>query len=537
MFFIRMILVVGLFFNSTFVLAVENEKLFNLLDFDELVELSKTAEPAEELQKELDFVLNNPVLDNTIAPKDIKLNNNAILGDFIRVGTWNIARGRNLDLIKLIFTNPDEFYSKIKGKNLKEIKEQVEILKNLDILLINEADIGMPRTGYKNIPEELAKILGFNYAFGTEFVEVDPTHLGIEKNVWSEERVLFPNGEYVVDGAKYKGLHGNVILSRFPLKNIRIIRLTNYYDWFKHEKDKVVEVEYLRRKAADFIFNEAIFREIRRGSRIALLADVEVPGVEEPLTVISVHLENRTLPESRYKQMKELLEKIKDIKNPIVLGGDLNTTTRDGRPTTIKRELKKKITDPHFVGRQVIHALVPYALIVSAGQTTLDIARKHNNPTVLNVPVVSPNKERRLFHIIKSMKFEGGGRFDYGGQKYRAVKGHDGPLSNSNQRANLKGFVSTYNFDRDWYLGRFKLDWIFVKPCACKVVEDEDVLGRFAPFYARTLHDLNHSLCPPVSDHAPITVDLPIAPPNKKEVKIRKKELKKLEEKAKSTPR
>ncbi len=55
----------------------------------------------------------------------------------------------------------------------------------------------MPRTGYKNVAEELARSIGFNYAYGVEFVEVDPSHLGLVSHP-GLKKFLFPNG-YKVD--------------------------------------------------------------------------------------------------------------------------------------------------------------------------------------------------------------------------------------------------------------------------------------------------------------------------------------------------
>ena len=99
-------------------------------------------------------------------------------------------------------------------------------------------------------------------------------------------------------------------------------------------------------------------------------------------------------------------------------------------------------------------------------------------------------------------------------------------LSNSNQRG-LKGFTPTFFFNRDWKVARFKLDWIFVKPYETE--KNNKKITRLKPFYGRTLRKLNHSLSPPISDHVPITVDLPLNPPDKKEVKKMLKKLKKQE--------
>ena len=492
----------------------------------ELVHISEGKDFDIKLRRKLSRVLYTPIVDNSIAKPTTRINEDKVVGDFVRVASWNIARGLNFDTIKLIFQGEEQLLDKIRRherqdlehEDVKEIKKQIKILQNTDIFLLNEVDFGMPRTNYRNIAEDFAKTLGYNYAYGVEFVEVDPTHLGVEDCQWSEENILFPDKNYVVDREKYRGYHGNAIISRYPLNNVRIIRFPAYYDWFDNERGRIANFEIARRKTGEIIFDESVLREIRRGSRMALVADVEIPGLETPLTVISVHLENRVVPKYRYEQMKLLLSSIKHIENPIVIGGDLNTTGRDGRPTDIIRELDKKAHDPNFIGKQLVYLAVPYSYAVSGINMVMNVLRTRCNPTVRDIPVISPNEERKLFTEIKKTKFADGEKFDYSGYKYKSIKDKWGWLANSNQRS-LKGFVPTYKFSRSWWLGQFKLDWLFVKPYVDE--EDGKKIRRFTPYFGRTLSELNYSLFTPISDHVPITVDLPLYPPNEHETEIR----------------
>jgi len=484
--------------------------LINKLSFDDLVKLSKSEIHYGDLRSRLNYTLYNPIVDNSFANKsNIKFNNDEKIGDFVRIASWNIARGFGVDYIKMIFSSPDELMKKISDTKVdkNKVKEQIEILRNSDIILLNEVDVGMPRTGYKNIVEELAKTLGYNYAFGVEFIEVDPSHLGLEDSEYSEERILFPDKKYVVDKTKYKGLHGNAILSRFPLKNVRIVRLPNYYDWFGSEQNKVAEIEYLRRKAAQKIFKEEVLREIRQGSRIALLADVEITRCNKPITVIAAHLENRAIPKYRHEQIKILLDEIKNIDNPIALAGDFNTTSSDGSPTSVRREIMKKLKDPQYIAKKILYYSVPFSLPLSLADSTTNLLRNYKNPAVVNIPVISPNKERKLFLTLKNFKFNDGGRFDFRGNKDRSSNGRNHMLANSNQR-DLRGFTPTFIFQRPLFIGKYKLDWIFVKPSAIKSENDEIV--EFEPFYGRTLFEMNHAFDKSISDHSPITVDLPL---------------------------
>ena len=54
------------------------------------------------------------------------------------------------------------------------------MLSRADVIVLNEADWGVKRTDYRNVTRELAAALQMNYAFGVEFVEVDPLTLGTE---------------------------------------------------------------------------------------------------------------------------------------------------------------------------------------------------------------------------------------------------------------------------------------------------------------------------------------------------------------------
>ena len=86
-------------------------------------------------------------------------------------------------------------------------------------------------------------------------------------------------------------------------------------------------------------------------------------------------------------------------------------------------------------------------------------------------------------------------------------------LGNSNERGS-KGFVTTFEVERK--LGsicKFKLDWYFVKPPSLTDPNKKDQPHLFAPHFGRTLKALNYSIEQRISDHSPITVDLPLQEP------------------------
>jgi len=58
-------------------------------------------------------------------------------------------------------------------------------------------------------------------------------------------------------------------------------------------------------------------------------------------------------------------------------------------------------------------------------------------------------------------------------------------------------------------VGRYKLDWFFVKPLI-RHSSGNGMSYEFAPHFPVTMRELNGAVPDGVSDHAPITVDLPL---------------------------
>lgn len=474
-----------------------NQNLFDYLNYSELVKLSKCENIDERLKNKVKFILNNPIVDNTIQPKShIELQNNPEIGKYIRVSSWNINRSFNADNIKKLLLNPDDFLSGLKIKNPKKIKtirEQANILKDSDIIVLNEVDAGMPRSGYKKVIEELGKTLGYNYAYGIEFLEVDPVQLGFEDYKWSEKRELLRNGaseDTKVGIDKYKGLHGNAILSRFSLENVKILRLPRAYDWYNSEKKEPSKQEIIRRYTIEKLFKENVNREIRIGGRIALIADINVPELNTKITIVSTHIENRTQPKCRNRQVKYILKKIKNLNNPIILAGDFNTSGYDSSP--IK---SSSILSAMFVMTKSILGIP-------------NVIRRYADPTVKNIPIIFPNMEKALFDTLRKTKFADSKSFDFRGKKELSLNKKRGVLSDSNERK-LKGFKPTFACKRSFGIAKYKLDWIFVKPNFDSSFDKKDA-HNLAPMYGRTLYELNYAQKDMLSDHAPVTLDIPL---------------------------
>ena len=104
--------------------------------------------------------------------------------------------------------------------------------------------------------------------------------------------------------------------------------------------------------------------------------------------------------------------------------------------------------------------------------------------------------------------------FDLRGDAGKSIGGKKKPFSNSNQRGG-KGFVTIYQVKRPiMFIGKYKLDWIFVKPPGLAEPFDRKSSYRFAPHFGRTLTLVNGAIEARISDHRPMLVELPLGEPN-----------------------
>ena len=158
-------------------------------------------------------------------------------------------------------------------------------LRDADVVLLNEVDWGMARSGNRHVARDLALALGLGYVFAIEFLELTKGEAA----------------ELDAPGDNTTSLHGNAILSRWPLANARVLRLPAHCSW-------------------------AAGSQARIGGRAALLA--EVPTGAGSLTLACTHLENRTTPDGRRDQMRAILAAVDDCER-VIIGGDLNTSTLD----------------------------------------------------------------------------------------------------------------------------------------------------------------------------------------------------------------
>ena len=495
-----------------------------LFSYDELVKLYEQKTPPAALQEKLRRMLTTPFVSNAASERGVKplLPDTSRLGRVVRVVEWNIERGLEYDAVRLAFTDAAGFSKLIDSTDYppgsekrRRVLREVELLSQADVIVLNEVDLGMRRTGYRDVAADLASALKMNYAYGVEFVEVDPIALGLEKfEELPPERAAEVVKETSVDRGRYRGLHGSAILSRFRLENVRLEQFEHQpHDWYEDELKSVKALEEGKRKAGELIFEEKVRREVRRGGRMMLTAEIQderLPGGR--MLVVCTHLEDKSKPEGRREQLEELLAKIKDVKVPVVLAGDMNTSTQDGTPLSATRLLKNRLGSKSFWIKQGLGLLTGIKLptMLLGGLNTY---RKQADPTVRSIPLVASNPEADFFEKLEKFRFADGAAFDFRGERDRSIGRKSDTLANSNQRGD-KGFITTYEVERTVaFVGKFKLDWIFVRPYAITDDNDDDQPHIFAPHFGRTMKSLNEAVADRISDHAPITVDLPLDEP------------------------
>src|SRR3984957_18394760 len=498
-----------------------------LLTYQELVTLSdqETVDPA--LAAKVQTLLTTPFVNNEAYFNGTKPLRPDIkgMGPSLRLVEWNIERGVELDAIKLFMTDKQGFLARAhsaaandndKGKvNDDALSAQIDEIQSADVLVLNELDWGMKRSDYQAVVKDLADTLKMNWAYGVEFIEVDPKVLGRQSFAKVKDEAERKELEELlsVDKDRVLGWHATAILPRYPLRDVKLVPFKyQAYDWYNEEK-KYGTVEAGKRKGASLVFGEEIVREVRRGGRTNLIATLDIPELpEKQVTIVATHLENRTTPKGRVKQLDELLEMVGPIHNPVVIAGDMNTTGTDGSVTTIRSAALKKINSPSFWATQGVKYATGVGLAMDVATFGFKTTKFQGDPTASGVPLLAANPEQGFFKELDKYRFDDGTRIDFRGDEGLSLNGRDGTLGNSNERA-AKGFVTTFSLPRTLGAkGKFRLDWIFVK---AYLKDDSKTVDsyRFAPGFARTMDDTNEALAEPLSDHAAISVDLAITQP------------------------
>jgi endonuclease/exonuclease/phosphatase family metal-dependent hydrolase len=161
-------------------------------------------------------------------------------------------------------------------------------LQDADLLLIQEADLGMARSGNRDVAADLARGLYRYSAWAPLFLE---TTLG-----------RHADQELAGGRENLEGLFGLAILSRWPIGEARLVELPS-----------PVAIHY---------DTEGMY-----GRYVALVAVIERPAA--PFVAVSVHLDVHRTRADRARQMESLVAALARERHPIVLGGDFNSGTFD----------------------------------------------------------------------------------------------------------------------------------------------------------------------------------------------------------------
>jgi endonuclease/exonuclease/phosphatase family metal-dependent hydrolase len=192
------------------------------------------------------------------------------LGSFLRVVMWNIERGTEFN-------------------GILDVLDRHPVIGYADLLLLNELDDGMVRSGNRHVAEELSRRLGAHAVYGVEYLELTKG-TGDEVNL---------------PGSNTAALHGNAILTRHAFVEPQVVRLPRCENNFESA-------------------------ERRLGGRIIIMLDLEIGDAR--FTAATTHLDVVNTPRCRARQMRAALEAV-DARlrvrrlSRVIIGGDLNTHT------------------------------------------------------------------------------------------------------------------------------------------------------------------------------------------------------------------
>ncbi|MCA1618002.1 MAG: endonuclease/exonuclease/phosphatase family protein, partial [Acidobacteria bacterium] len=189
----------------------------------------------------------------------------------VRATAWNVERGTHLDEIVRVLAGH-------------------KLMSRSDVLLLTELDYGMARSGNRHVAREMAEALGMDYAFA-------PCYVNLSKGSGLESGAAGENEE---------ALHGNAVLSRWPVLRAWSVALPN-------GKDKMRG------------------REKRLGSQRAVVCEVEHPS--GLFRAVSLHLDAHSSQRHRQRQMSVVLDFLDGLEPslPVLVGGDWNTSTYNSR--------------------------------------------------------------------------------------------------------------------------------------------------------------------------------------------------------------
>jgi endonuclease/exonuclease/phosphatase family metal-dependent hydrolase len=183
---------------------------------------------------------------------------------FLRIAQWNIEKGVRL------------------GSVLSTLQSDA-VLRLADVLVLNEVDCGMGRSGNADVAAVIASELRMHAVFGA-------AHFELTRGTGDDLKSPEENRE---------SLQGNAVLSRYPIGAACIVPLPVCFEPFE-------------------------FHEKRYGRRNCVWARIDTAS--GPTWIGSTHLEVRNTPGCRARQMAHLIANLPGRRDDrFVIGGDMNS--------------------------------------------------------------------------------------------------------------------------------------------------------------------------------------------------------------------
>jgi endonuclease/exonuclease/phosphatase family metal-dependent hydrolase len=212
----------------------------------------------------------DPLLDtqdiHTIVGEPARIASSAPPADgHVTVVSWNIAQGARFERVRDALVGMDA-----------------------DIYLLQEVDMGVRRSDYRNVAKALAEALGMNWVFGGEFQEIGQSRRNVP------------------------AITGQAVLSRYPIRNALTLPFENQAE-LRWRLDPL---------------------QPRRGGRMALRAE------SAGLLLYNAHIESAKNDHFRYKQVEEVMYDhllSERSSQPVVLAGDFNTGMTPDKSPVIGR--------------------------------------------------------------------------------------------------------------------------------------------------------------------------------------------------------
>jgi endonuclease/exonuclease/phosphatase family metal-dependent hydrolase len=333
--------------------------------------------------------------------------------DFVRIAHWNIEKGKHLDAVIRSF-------------------RQHPILREADLISINEADVGMNRSAHRFVARELGEALGMHVLFA-------PVYLEFSKGYGDDLKM---------PGENSVALQGNAILSRYNLSDPQIIQLPVCFDPFSHIEKRI-------------------------GKRNAVAVEVEID--RRKMVFVSSHLEVRHIPACRARQMKAIIEALRqpELSHAAIIAGDFNTnaTPRGGLWRTLRASLR------------------------------LSFANRNR----LKYIFAMPQPHEPLFDLLYQNGFTEKGFNDTATTCIVVMKGFE-------DRTTIPKFLADifeYRMGRFDHRINFRLDWIVgrkIKPLVDgEIVDSASGIVSLGP---QSIAGLTNENGEQISDHDPITADV-----------------------------